>query len=176
MLNRWYIVHTYSGYEYKVKEKLEVSVANLGIQKLISQILIPTEEIILVKKNKKNIKKRKFFPSYIFIEMAITDVTYALITNTTGVTGFLGGIKPIPMTQDEVHNLINSIICTKDSKPKPAISFDKEENVRIIDGPFKHFVGIVEEINQEKGKIRVMVSIFGRPTPVELDFLQVEKV
>ncbi|MDR0915305.1 MAG: transcription termination/antitermination protein NusG [Endomicrobium sp.] len=176
MLYRWYIVHTYSGYEYKVKKKLEVSIANLDIQKFISQILIPTEEIILVKKNKKNIRKRKFYPSYIFIEMAINDITYSLVTSINGVTGFLGGVKPIPMTQDEVNNLIKNIICTKDSKPKPAILFDKEENVRIIDGPFKHFVGMVEEINQEKGKLRVMVSIFGRPTPVELDFLQVEKM
>jgi transcriptional antiterminator NusG len=176
MVHHWYIIHTYSGYEYKVKKKLETSIDNLGIQKFISQILIPTEEIILVKKNKKNIRKRKFYPSYIFIEMIINDITFSLINSISGVTGFLGGIKPTPMSQDEVNNLLKCIQCTKDAKPKPAILFDKEENVRIIDGPFKHFVGIVEEINQEKGKLRVMVSIFGRPTPVELDFLQVEKM
>ncbi|MDR0890569.1 MAG: transcription termination/antitermination protein NusG [Endomicrobium sp.] len=175
MLNLWYIVHTYSGYEYKVKKRLEISIANLGIQDSISQILIPTEEIILIKNNKKNIKKRKFYPSYIFIEMNMNNMTYSLITSITGVTGFLGGIKPIPMTKEEVNILMQSTM-NKNLKPKPAILFDKEENVRIIDGPFKHFVGIVEEINQEKGKLRVMVSIFGRSTPVELDFLQVEKM
>jgi transcriptional antiterminator NusG len=176
MANQWYVVHTYSGHEDKVKKSLEMAVANLNMGDSISQILVPTEEVVEIKQNKKKIKKRKFYPGYVFIEMTINNTTYWLIRNTAGVTGFLGGVKPVPMAQDEVTNLINTVINPSTSKPKPAISFEKEENVRIIEGPFKHFIGMVEEINQEKGKLRVMVTIFGRPTPVELDFLQVEKI
>ncbi|MFA7074650.1 MAG: transcription termination/antitermination NusG family protein, partial [Endomicrobiaceae bacterium] len=113
---------------------------------------------------------------YVFIEMTINNETYWLVRNTTGVTGFLGGVKPIPMAEDEVANLINAVVNPDGAKPRPAILFEKEENVRITEGPFKHFIGVVEEINQEKGKLKVMVTIFGRPTPVELDFLQVEKI
>jgi transcriptional antiterminator NusG len=108
--------------------------------------------------------------------MTVNNTTYWLIRNTSGVTGFLGGVKPAPMAQDEVDNLLNTIVNPDASKPRPAVSFEKEENVRVIEGPFKHFIGIVEEVNQERGKLRVMVTIFGRPTPVGLDFLQVEKI
>ncbi|MDR0956887.1 MAG: transcription termination/antitermination protein NusG [Endomicrobium sp.] len=176
MANQWYVVHTYSGHEDKVKKSLEMAVANLNMGNFISQILVPTEEVVEIKQNKKKIKKRKFYPGYVFVEMIINNTTYWLVRNTAGVTGFLGGVKPVPMAQDEVVNLINTVINPNTSKPKPAISFEKEENVRIIEGPFKHFIGMVEEINQERGKLRVMVVIFGRPTPVELDFLQVEKI
>ncbi|MDR2426099.1 MAG: transcription termination/antitermination protein NusG [Endomicrobium sp.] len=176
MANQWYVVHTYSGHEDKVKKSLEMSVANLGMQDIISQILVPTEDVIEVKQNKKRIKKRKFYPGYVFVEMTVNNSTYWLIRNTAGVTGFLGGVKPVPMAQNEVASLLNIIINPDVSKPRPAVSFDREENVRIIEGPFKHFIGIVEEINQERGKLKVMVMIFGRPTPVELDFLQVEKI
>jgi transcriptional antiterminator NusG len=153
-----------------------MAVANLNIQDTISQILVPTEDVIEVKQNKKRIKKRKFYPGYIFVEMTINNTTYWFIRNTAGVTGFLGGVKPVPMSQSEVENLLNIVINPDASKPRPAVSFEKEENVRIIEGPFKHFIGIVEEVNHERGKLRVMVTIFGRPTPVELDFLQVEKM
>ncbi|MDR2666488.1 MAG: transcription termination/antitermination protein NusG [Endomicrobium sp.] len=176
MINQWYVVHTYSGHEDKVKKSLEMTVANLSIQDTISQILIPTEEVVEIKQNKKIVKKRKFYPGYIFIEMTMNNMTYWLIRNTAGVTGFLGDVKPIPMAQSEVESLLNLIANPNVSKPRPAVSFEREEGVRIIEGPFKHFVGIVDEVNQERGKIRVMVTIFGRPTPVELDFLQVEKV
>jgi transcriptional antiterminator NusG len=176
MANQWYVVHTYSGHEDKVKKSLEMSVVNLNMSDVISQILVPTEEVVEVKQNKKRITKRKFYPGYVFVEMTINNTTYWLIRNTAGVTGFLGGVKPVPMAQEEVANLLNTIINPEASKPRPAVSFAKEENVRIIEGPFKHFVGIVEEVNQERGKLKVMVTIFGRPTPVELDFLQVEKV
>jgi transcriptional antiterminator NusG len=176
MANQWYVVHTYSGHEDKVKKSLEMAVDNLNMRDVIPGILVPTEEVVEVKQSKKRIKKRKFYPGYIFVEMTVNNTTYWLIRNTAGVTGFLGGVKPVPMAQDEVDNLLNIIINPDASKPRPAVSFEKEENVRIIEGPFKHFIGIVEEINQNRGKLRIMVTIFGRPTPVELDFLQVEKI
>jgi transcriptional antiterminator NusG len=176
MANQWYVVHTYSGHEDKVKKSLEMAVANLNMHNYISQILVPTEEVVEVKQNKKRIKKRKFYPGYVFVEMTINNTTYWLIRNTAGVTGFLGGVKPVPMAQYEVENLLNTIVNPDASKPRPAVSFEREENVRITEGPFKHFIGVVEEVNQERGRLRVMVMIFGRPTPVELDFLQVEKM
>ncbi len=175
MANQWFVVHTYSGHEDRVKSSLEKAVNNLGLQERISRILVPTEEVVEIKHNKKHFKKRKFFPGYVFIEMAIDNETYWLIRNTAGVTGFLGGVKPVPMPEDEVRNLVETVT-GPEKKPRPAITFEKEENVRIIEGPFKHFIGVVEEVNEERGKLKVMVTIFGRPTPVELDFLQVEKL
>ncbi|MDR1940760.1 MAG: transcription termination/antitermination protein NusG [Endomicrobium sp.] len=176
MANQWYVVHTYSGHEDKVKKSLEMAVSNLNMQGIISRILVPTEEVVEVKQNKKRIKKRKFYPGYVFVEMTVNNTTYWLIRNTAGVTGFLGGVKPVPMAHEEVESLLNTIVNPNAAKPRPAVSFEKEENVRIIEGPFKHFIGIVEDVNQERGKLKVMVTIFGRPTPVELDFLQVEKI
>lgn len=175
MANQWFVVHTYSGHEDRVKSSLEKAVANLGLQEKISQILVPTEEVVEIKRNKKHFKKRKFYPGYVFVEMEINNESYWLIRNTAGVTGFLGGVKPVPMPEDEVQNLLEAMN-TPANKPRPAITFEKEENVRIIEGPFKHFIGVVEDINEERGKLKVMVTIFGRPTPVELDFLQVEKL
>ncbi|MDR1511454.1 MAG: transcription termination/antitermination protein NusG [Endomicrobium sp.] len=176
MANQWYVVHTYSGHEDKVKKSLEVSIANLSMQDTVSQVLVPSEEVVEIKQSRKIVKKRKFYPGYVFVEMAMNDITYWLIRNTAGVTGFLGDVKPTPMAQNEVENLLNIIINPSVSKPRLAISFEKGERVRIIEGPFKHFIGVVDEVNQERGKLRVMVTIFGRPTPVELDFLQVEKM
>ncbi len=173
---QWYVVHTYSGHEDRVKSSVEKAVANLGMGDRIAQVLVPTEEVVEIKRNKKNIKKRKFFPGYVFIEMTIDNETYWLVRNTAGVTGFLGGVKPVPMPEDEVKNLTDVVASPSGAKPRPAILFDKEESVRIIEGPFKHFIGVVEEVNEERGKLKVMVTIFGRPTPVELDFLQVEKL
>jgi transcriptional antiterminator NusG len=176
MANKWYVVHTYSGHEDKVKKNLEIAVANQSLQDTISQIIVPTEEVVEIKNNKKKIKKRKFYPGYVFVEMTITNVAYWLIKNINGVTGFLGGVKPIAMSENEVKNFLATLENQEEVKPRPAILFQKEENVRIIDGPFTHFIGNVEEVNHERGKIKVMVTIFGRPTPVELDFLQVEKI
>ncbi len=176
MANQWYVVHTYSGHEDKVKNSIERTVDNLGMRNMIAQVLVHTEEVVSVKNNKKTIRKKKFYPGYVFIEMTINNETYWLVRNTTGVTGFLGGVKPIPMAEEEVANLINAVANPESAKPRPAISFAKDENVRITEGPFKHFIGVVGDINQEKGKLKVMVTIFGRPVPVELDFLQVEKV
>ncbi|MDR1952687.1 MAG: transcription termination/antitermination protein NusG [Elusimicrobiota bacterium] len=176
MANQWYVVHTYSGYEDKVKSNLETAVANQNLKDIISQILVPTEEVVEIKNNKKKFKKRKFYPGYIFIEMTINNMSYWLIRNIPGVTGFLGGVKPVPMSQDEVNNLLRTVNTQEEAKPRPTTLFQKEENIRIIEGPFTHFIGVVEDINYERGKLKVMVTIFGRPTPVELDFLQVEKI
>ena len=176
MSTQWYVVHTYSGHEDRVKSSLDKAVANLGLQERIKNIVVPTEEVVEIRRNKKHLKKRKFFPGYVFIEMIIDNETYWLVRNTAGVTGFLGGVKPAAMPEDEVKNLIEAVSSPEGARPRPAITFEKEENVRIIEGPFKHFIGIVEEVNEERGKLKVMVTIFGRPTPVELDFLQVEKL
>ncbi len=176
MSNKWYVVHTYSGHEDRVKSSLDKAIANLGLNDRISQIAVPTEEVVEIKRNKKCVKKRKFFPGYVFAEMTIDNETYWLVRNTAGVTGFLGGVKPVSMPDDEVANLLENMNPDSAHKPRPSITFEKEENVRIIEGPFKHFVGVVEEVNEEKGKLKVMVTIFGRPTPVELDYLQVEKI
>ncbi|MBQ3834928.1 MAG: transcription termination/antitermination factor NusG [Elusimicrobia bacterium] len=176
MAKQWYVVHTYSGHEDKVKNSIERTVENLNLKEMISQVLVPTEDVVSVKNNKKKVRKKKFYPGYVFIEMVINNETYWLVRNTTGVTGFLGGVKPTPMAESEVAVLLNAAADPESAKPRPAVSFEKEENVRITEGPFKHFIGVVEEINHEKGKLKVMVTIFGRPTPVELDFLQVEKI
>ncbi len=176
MAKQWYVVHTYSGHEDKVKNSIERTVENLNLKEMISQVLVPTEEVVSIKNNKKKIRKKKFYPGYVFIEMIINNETYWLVRNTTGVTGFLGGVKPTPMAESEVAVLLNATADPYSAKPRPAVSFEKEENVRITEGPFKHFIGVVEDINHEKGKLKVMVTIFGRPTPVELDFLQVEKI
>lgn len=176
MANKWYVVHTYSGHEDKVKKNLEIAVANQNMHETISQIVVPTEEVVEIKNNKKKIKKRKFYPGYVFVEMTITNAAYWLIKNISGVTGFLGGVKPNAMSEKEVENFLATLKTQEEVKPRPAILFNKEENVRIIDGPFTHFIGNVEEVNHERGKLKVMVTIFGRPTPVELDFLQVEKI
>ena len=173
---QWFVVHTYSGHEDRVKSNLDKAVINLGIQDQIAQILVPTEEVVEIKRNKKYIRKRKFYPGYVFMDMVMNNETYWLVRNTAGVTGFLGGVKPAPMPEDEVKNLTDIIAAPQGVKPRPLVTFEKEENVRIIEGPFKHFIGIVEEINEEKGKLKVMVTIFGRPTPVELHYLQVEKL
>jgi transcriptional antiterminator NusG len=170
------MIHTYSGHEDRVKASLEKTIENLGLQSKIHKILIPTEEVMEIKRNRKQIKKRKFFPGYVMVDMLIDNETYWTVRNTPGVTGFIGGAKPIPVPEGEVQNLIDLATAQPAQKPRPAVTFNKEESVRINDGPFKHFIGVVEEINEERGKLKVMVSIFGRPTPVELDFLQVEKL
>ena len=176
MAKQWYVVHTYSGHEDKVKNSIERTVENLNMKDMISQVLVPTEDVVSVKNNKKKVRKKKFYPGYVFIEMVINNETYWIVRNTTGVTGFLGGVKPTPMAEAEVAVLLNAAADPDSAKPRPAVSFEKDENVRITEGPFKHFIGVVEEINHEKGKLKVMVTIFGRPTPVELDYLQVEKI
>lgn len=172
----WYIIHTLTNYEEKVKQELEKQINNLNLSSKFGKILIPTEEVVQIKKNKRVAKKRKYYPGYVFIQMEIDNETYWIVRNTTGVSGFLGGLKPTPLPENEVANVINLVEAPPSLKPKPAIIFEVEESVRIIEGPFANFIGIIEEVNEEKGKLKVMVSIFGRSTPVELDFLQVEKL
>ncbi|OGS46920.1 MAG: transcription termination/antitermination factor NusG [Elusimicrobia bacterium RIFOXYD2_FULL_34_15] len=176
MALKWYVIHTLTNYEERVKQELEKQIANLNLSKKLGQILIPTEEVVEIKKNKKVTKKRRYFPGYVFIEMEIDNETYWLVSNTTGVSSFLGGLKPTPLPEDEIKNIVNLVEAPPPLKPKPAIVFEKEESVRIIEGPFANFIGVIEDVNEEKGKLKVMVSIFGRSTPVELDFLQVEKL
>lgn len=173
---KWYIVHTKTLYEDKIKRNIEKEMVRLSLEDKIFQIVIPTEEVVEIRKNKKYIKKRKFFPGYILIQMILTDEVYWIIKNIPGVSAFLGGNSPVSMPDDEAEQLINKIETSNTEKPRPAVNFDKDENVRIMEGPFANFVGVVNEINQEKGKLTVMVSIFGRSTPVVLDFLQVEKI
>ena len=172
----WYIIHTYAGHEDKVRTAIERSSATEEFSSKIFQILIPTEDVVEIRKNKKILKKRKFFPGYILIEMIIDTSTFWLIQNTPGVTGFLGGKKPTCLRAEEAQSLIDLAANKPDSKPKAAIQFQRGESVRINEGPFKHFIGVVEEVNEERAKVKVMVSIFGRGTPVELDFLQIEKM
>ncbi|MFN3966555.1 MAG: transcription termination/antitermination protein NusG [Endomicrobiia bacterium] len=176
MSRGWYVVRTRSEHEKKVKQAIEKNVSMLGLQNKIFKVVVPSEEIVQLKKNKKYIKERPYFTGYIFIDMDLDTKTYWFIRNTPGVSGFLGGTHPNPLTEEEVKNLIEITEQPSHTKPKPAVSFEKEESVRITDGPFRHFVGVVEEVNEEKGKLKVMVTIFGRPTPVELDFFQVEKI
>jgi transcription termination/antitermination protein NusG len=176
MSRGWYIIHTYSGHEDKVKSSLEKAVATQGLNGRINQVLIPTEDVVELRRNKKQVKKRKFFPGYVLVDMTIDNETYWLIRNTAGVTGFLGGIKPTSLPDSEVQHLLQLASAPTTSKPRPAVLFEKGENVRINDGPFRHFIGSVEEVNEDRAKLKVTVSIFGRATPVELDYLQVEKL
>lgn len=173
---KWYIVHAYTGHEDKVRAYLEKLISSGEMKDKISNILIPTEEIVEIRKNKKKISKRKFFPGYVIIEMVIDNETYWAVRNIPGVTGFLGGVKPVPLRPEELDNIVVLTQREAQAKPKPAVMFEKDESVRVIEGPFENFVGVVEDVNEEKGKLKVMVTIFGRATPVELDFLQVEKI
>jgi len=173
---KWYIVHAYTGHEDKVRAYLEKLISSGEMKDKISNILIPTEEIVEIRKNKKKISKRKFFPGYVIIEMVIDNETYWAVRNIPGVTGFLGGVKPVPLRPEELDNIVTLTQREAQAKPKPAVMFEKDESVRVIEGPFENFVGVVENVNEEKGKLKVMVTIFGRATPVELDFLQVEKI
>jgi transcriptional antiterminator NusG len=173
---KWYIVHVRTLYEDKVKKHIEKEIAKKNLDNKIFEIVVPTEDVVEIRKNKKYIKKRKFFPGYMLISMILDDYVYWVVKNAPGVTSFLGGENPIPMPANEAKLLLEKISNSTMEKPKPAITFDKDENVRIMEGPFANFVGVVDEINQEKGRLTVMVTIFGRSTPVVVDFLQVEKI
>jgi transcription termination/antitermination protein NusG len=175
MSKEWYVVHTYSGYEMKAKQNLEERIRKLGEGERFGEILVPTENIVEMVKGKKRESKRKFFPGYILINMELNDQTWYIVKNTPKITGFVGGgSKPAPIPEDEVRKITQQI-ADGSLKPKPKAIFEKGEGVRIIDGPFTSFNGVVDDVRPEKGKLRVAVSIFGRSTPVELDFTQVEK-
>ncbi len=175
MALQWYIIHTYSGYENRVKETLEKRIKAFGLEDKITQILIPTEKVVEVKKGKKVESVKKFFPGYILIQMEMDDHLWHFVRNTPKVTGFVGGKKPKPLTDQEVEEILSQVKTSRE-KPKAEIKFAPNDKVKIIDGPFKNFIGTVEEVNADKGTVRVMVTIFGRSTPVELGFLKVEKV
>lgn len=172
----WYVVHTQTGSEDKVKTSLEKRVNADGLQELITKVVIPTEQVSEVRSGKKKISQRKFFPGYILVEMELNEKTYLFIKAIPGVTGFIGlGKKPMPLPQTEVDSILKRTEETQ-VKPSPKIIFEKGEQVRVTEGPFLNFNGTIDEIHPEKGKIKVSVSIFGRSTPVELEYWQVEKV
>ncbi|MDI7260709.1 MAG: transcription termination/antitermination protein NusG [Thermodesulfobacteriota bacterium] len=175
MTQKWYVIHTYSGFENRAKQNLEERIKNLGKEKFFSSILIPTETVVELAKGKKKTSQRKIFPGYLLVQMELNEETWHFVKETPKITGFAGdSTKPIPLSEKEVEEILDQM---KEgvSKAKPKISFNSGDSVRVIDGPFVNFIGTIEEIKPEKRKLKVLVSIFGRPTPVELDFLQVEK-
>jgi transcriptional antiterminator NusG len=174
MEKQWFVVHTYSGYEKKVLESLKNRVETEGMQEQFGDILIPAETIVEMKNGKKRTGTRSFFPGYLLVQMELNDSTWHLVRHTPKVTGFVGGQHPAPIPENEVAD-IKSQMAEGRLKPKPKVSFTEGENVRVTDGPFSNFNGTVETIKADKGKVVVLVSIFGRATPVELDFTQVEK-
>ncbi len=175
MSKEWYVVHTYTGYEMKAKQNLEDRVRQLAKEDLFGETLVPTENIVELVKGKKKESKRKFFPGYILVNMELNEETWYIVKNTPKITGFVGGgMTPPAIPEGEVKRITQQI-AEGSLKPKPKADFEKGEAIRIIDGPFNNFNGIVEDVRPEKGKLRVSVSIFGRSTPVELDFTQVEK-
>ena len=171
---RWYVIHTYSGYENKVKANLEHRIQSMDMGDKIYQVLVPTEEEIEIKNGKRQAVERKVFPGYVLVEMAMGDDSWYVVRNTPGVTSFVGsGNKPTPLTDTEVKQILRQI---KLEAPKYKVAFTKGEAVRVVDGPFTDLHGVVDEVNPERNKVKVLVSIFGRETPVELDFLQIEKL
>jgi len=173
---KWYIVHTYSGFEKKVAESLQQRVQAFGLQNEIGEVLIPTEDVVEMRGGRKVVTAKRFFPGYILVEMNMSDHAWHVVKNTAKVTGFVGaGSKPTPLSKDEVDQILTQVK-TAAEKPKPKYMFEKGEHVRITEGPFTNFNGVVDEVNLEKNTLKVMVTIFGRSTPVELDFLHVEKI
>ena len=173
---KWYIVHTYSGFEERVKETLLQRAEALGMGDAFGEVRIPTETVVEYRNGKKKETQRKFFPGYILVEMEMSDPAWHVVKNTPKVTGFVGtGKRPTPLTQEEVDQILEQVVTAKE-KPKPKYLFDKGEMVKIIDGPFNNFTGVVDEVNLDRSTLKVMVTIFGRQTPVELDFSQVQKV
>ena len=172
---KWYVVHTYSGFEDKVRLSVQEQFRASRLEEKLGDIVVPTEQVVEVKGGKKRTSSRKFFPGYILIEMDCDENTWYLVKNTPKVTGFLGGTAPSPLSDAEVQNVVKQMRGEVE-KPKPKVEFEKGENIRVIDGPFVNFTGVIDEVHPDRGKLKVMVSIFGRTTPVELEMLQVEKV
>lgn len=173
-VHKWYVIHTYSSYEKIVKENLEQRLKSLGLAARVSEILIPTEDVMEVKGGKKQVFTKRSFPGYVFIKMEVDDDVWYAIRNTPKVSGFVGGAKPSPLLDAEVDAILKQMKETSE-RPQPKVLFEQGESVRIIDGPFSNFAGVVDNVYPEQGKLKVMVTIFGRSTPVELEYGQVEK-
>lgn len=175
MTLRWYVVHTYSGFENRAKQNLEERIKNLGKQEHFSSILVPTETVVELVKGKKKTSQRKIFPGYMLVQMDLNEETWHIVKETPKITGFAGdSTKPVPLSEKEVEEILTQV---KEgvAKAKPKVSLNEGDSVRVIDGPFVNFIGTIEEVKPEKRKLKVLISIFGRSTPVELDFIQVEK-
>ena len=173
---KWYIVHTYSGFENRVKLTLQEKIKSLGKEEFFGEIIVPTEQVVELIKGKKKTSSRKFYPGYIMVQMAMTDETWHIVQNTDKVTGFLGEkTRPVPISEEEAQRILDRMEDGKE-KPKPKFLFEEGDEVRVIDGPFNTFNGVVEEVRPDKAKLKVLISIFGRSTPVELDFVQVTKL
>ncbi len=176
MDKRWYIVHAYSNFEKKVADSIREQAAQRGLADLFDQILVPTEKVVEVRRGRKVDAERKFFPGYVLVKMALTDDAYHLIKNTPKVTGFLGSDnRPMPISEAEANRILHQVQEGVE-RPKPSVSFEIGEQVRVADGPFASFNGLVEEVDEVRARLKVAVSIFGRATPVELEYGQVEKV
>ncbi|MBB4096288.1 transcription termination/antitermination protein NusG [Ochrobactrum pecoris] len=175
MTARWYIVHAYSNFEKKVAEDIEIKAKQKGLSELIEQIVVPTEKIVEVRRGRKVDAERKFFPGYVLVRATLTDAVFSLIKNTPKVTGFLGDSKPVPVSQKEVDQILSQVQDGVE-RPKASVSFEIGENVRVSDGPFASFNGIVQEVDEERARLKVEVSIFGRATPVDLEYGQVDKL
>jgi transcriptional antiterminator NusG len=174
MAKKWYVVHTYSGHENRARLSLLERIKTHGMVEEFGDILIPTESVLEVVKGQRRTSTRKFYPGYLFVQMELNEKSFHLVKNTPKITGFLGGTNPTPVRESEIAQ-INTAMSEGQIKPKPRVHFEEGDSVRVIDGPFSNFSGTVEEVKPEKQKVRVLVSIFGRATPVELDFGQVEK-
>lgn len=175
---RWYIVHAHSGFEKKVAQTIKEQAVQKGLTEQIEEVVVPVEQVTEVRRGKKVAAERKFFPGYVMVKMALNDATWHMVKNTPKVTGFLGGGgkgKPVPISEKEAESIFAQVREGIDH-PKSQINFEVGENVKIVDGPFESFVGVVEQVDDEKQRVKVSVSIFGRPTPVDLEFNQVEKV
>lgn len=171
----WYILHTYSGFENKVKQSLRQRADAYGMSEKIGEILVPSEDVVELRDGKKITTRKKLFPGYVMVQMEMSDEAWHVVRSTPKVTGFLGGAqKPLPMTQEEVDRILNTVHITQE-KPKPKVVYKVGETVKITEGPFSNFTGVVEEVNEDRSTLKVMVSIFGRATPVELEFHQVKR-
>jgi len=171
---QWFVVHTYSGYEERIKKNLEQRIKSMDTEGEISQIVIPTEEEIEVKNGQRRTVTKKILPGYVLVQMRMSDQSWNIVRNTPGVTGFVGsGNKPVPLPEEEVGRILKQMVA---EAPRVKVGFRQGQSIRVIDGPFIDFMGVVDEISVGKGKVKVLLSLFGRETPVELDFLQVEKL